>query len=72
MKKYELWRTTEKGLADSFFEAGTSDEKRHQLLEPDARLIWTCEASSWDEAQQKRYDFMAWGTYRPLGDRPAV
>ena len=63
MKRYELWRS-EDGLRDSFFEAGTGDETNYQLLDSDARLIWTCEADSWDEAQQKRYDFMDWGTYR--------
>lgn len=65
MKRYELWRS-ESELRDSFFEAGADNETRYQLLEPDARLIWTCEASSWNEAQQKRYDFMDWGHYRTI------
>lgn len=62
MKTYELWRSTADGLRDSFFQAGS--EFAYRLLEPDARLIWVTEASSWEEAQQQRYDFMDWGLYR--------
>jgi hypothetical protein len=27
-------------------------------------LVCIIEASSWNEAQQKRYDFMGWGHYK--------
>ena len=61
MKRYELWRNKSE-LRDSFFAA--DNDSARALLEPDARLIWTCHASSWNEAQQKRTDFMDWGTDR--------
>ena len=66
MKRYELWRTADGGQ-DSFFP--TNNDSARNLLEPDARLIWTCEANSWNEAQQKRYDFMDWGTLSNYGRR---
>ena len=60
MKQYELWRS-EAGNSDSFFAA--DNQSARNLLEFDARLVWTCAAKSWDEAQQKRYEFMKWGDY---------
>ncbi len=62
MKRYELWRSGAAGLADSFFGAG--NDSAHRSFESDAQLIWTVEASSWSEAEQKRYDHMGWGRYR--------
>jgi hypothetical protein len=71
-QKYELWRSPDGGM-DSFFAASASaDEQKHERLEPDSKLIWTTEAASWNEAQQKRYDFMGWGHYRTIEEEEAV
>ncbi len=69
MKRYELWRSRADGLRESFFPA--DNDSARNSLEPDARLIWTCEASSWNEAQQKRTDFMDWGRYRTIEEEVA-
>lgn len=58
MKQYELWRS-EDGEQDSLFPA--DNESARELLEPDATLIWVVKAISWEEAQQKRCDYMGWG-----------
>ena len=63
MKKYELWRS-EDGKRDSFFEAG--NQTAYQWLEPGSTLVWTVEARSYNEAQQKRYKYMDWGHYRTI------
>jgi hypothetical protein len=60
-KKYELW-SSESENSDSFFPA--ENDSARDLLAPDAKLIHVIEANSWNEAQQKRYDFMGWGHYK--------
>ena len=62
-QRFELWRSEVEG-SDSFFPAPKTAEERVRHLPPDAKLLWTTEAASWNEAQQKRYDFMGWGRYR--------
>ena len=63
LTRHELWRPPD-GSCDSFFAANNNSAR--QLLEPDSRLIFVVEAVSWDEAQQKRYEFMRWGIYRTV------
>ncbi len=60
-KKYELWSSASEG-SDTFFNA--DNDSIRNILAADAKLICIIEASSWNEAQQKRYDFMGWGHYR--------
>ena len=59
--KYELWRSAREN-SDSFFAA--DNQGAREMLPPDARLIRVIGAASWNEAQQKRYDFMGWGNYQ--------
>lgn len=35
------------------------------VIEPDAKLIWTIEASCWDEAMYEYYKLQGWGEYVP-------
>lgn len=66
LEKYELWRSPDGG-SDAFFAANLyTDEQKQERIEPGSKLIWTTEAASWNEAQQKRYDFMDWGHYRTI------
>lgn len=60
-KKYELWSSESEG-SDAFFSA--DDDSAKESLASDAKLICVIEAASWNEAQQKRYDFMGWGYYK--------
>lgn len=67
IERYELWR---EGGSDTFF-AADNDSVR-ELLGFNVRLVLVVEAASWEEAQQKRYDFMEWGLYRRVEDEPEV
>jgi len=60
-KKYELWSSATEG-SDTFFPVDNYSVKAG--LAPDAKLVCVIEATSWNEAQQKRYDFMGWGHYK--------
>lgn len=62
-KKYELWSSASES-SDSFFSTDNDGARSH--LAPDAKLVCVIEATSWNEAQQKRYDFMDWGHYRTI------
>lgn len=53
--KYELWSSATEG-SETFFPADNNSVKA--ILAPDAKLVCVIEATSWNEAQQKRYDFM--------------
>jgi hypothetical protein len=61
MKTYELWRSVSTG-SDFFFEVDDACDR--EALDSDAILVCTIRAASWNEAQQKRYDFMGWGHYK--------
>lgn len=61
-QKHELW-SSESESSYAFFPAD-GDDRQH--LPPDAELLCVIEAASWNEAQQKRYDFMGWGDYRTI------
>jgi|GEM_PF-6405052 len=42
----------------------------HRDATPDLVLEWICDASSYNEAQQARYDYLALGTYKPEPSSP--
>lgn len=67
-EKYELWSSASEG-SDSFFLVD-KDSARDGLA-PDAKLVCVIEATSWNEAQQKRYDFMGWGHYKTIEEDEA-
>ena len=39
------------------------DTASDHVKDPDARVIWTCEASTYEEAVQKRNEYLGWGEY---------
>jgi hypothetical protein len=59
---FECWEDDE-GL--SLFPAGQDPVGQHGCL-PDAQLLYTIEAGTWEEAMQKHYDRQGWGTYHPM------
>jgi hypothetical protein len=67
-KKYELWSSASES-SDTFFP--TENHSARDSLAPDAKLICVIEAISWNEAQQKRYDFMGWGHYKTFEEEEA-
>jgi hypothetical protein len=56
MTKYDL---AENGTSLHFAESG--------LTEADHVVIWSCEASSWNDACRLRNEYLGWGEYRPCG-----
>ncbi|MBU2714514.1 hypothetical protein, partial [Zooshikella harenae] len=59
--KHELWIESED--EQTFCLAGRHGDDARRLLEPGAKLVWTCEASSHFEAMAKYYEYMDWGPY---------
>lgn len=59
--KHELWIESED--EQTFCLAGRHGDVARRLLEPGAKLVWTCEASSHFEAMTKYYEYMGWGPY---------
>ncbi|MGC0788033.1 UNVERIFIED_ORG: hypothetical protein C7430_102122 [Pantoea agglomerans] len=60
--KHELW-TNEEGL-ELFCLAGPQGESACKMLEPDYRLMWTCDADSHLEAMNKYYALSNWEEYQ--------
>jgi hypothetical protein len=66
---WELWEFVHEhgGSELSYFRA--SNERARRSLETTAKLLWTVEASGYDDAMQKRNDFLGWGPYKPIPNR---
>jgi len=62
LKKYELWEE-EDGRNHSFFPE--DNESARNLLSKDAKLIWKVEATSWEEAQTRKHEYLGWEPYKP-------
>ena len=60
--KHDLWKENE--YEQTFCLSGPDGDQARALLSKSAKLIWTCEASSYFEAMQKYYKFMDWGEYK--------
>lgn len=59
--RYELW---DEGESLSFFPEG--DESNLRVLAPGAKLVWSCVATSWNEAQSKKHEYLGWEPYVPF------
>jgi hypothetical protein len=59
---HELW-VEKDGDRQTFCLAGALGEGARKLLGPDAKLVWTVEASSHFDAMTAYYEFMGWGKY---------
>jgi hypothetical protein len=58
--RYELWADEASGTLSFFPEDSESSRK---FLEPGAKLIWSCTADSWEEAQSKKHQHLGWEPY---------
>jgi hypothetical protein len=58
---HELW-TNDEGL-DMFCLGGEHGDAARKLLEPDYKLVWTCEAGSHFEAMTIYYQFRGYGEF---------
>ena len=61
---YELWHSQTAGC-HTFFPSGSAAADQ---LEPDAVLIWTTDAESWEEAQRQKHEFLGWEPDVPMDD----
>jgi hypothetical protein len=61
--KYELWHSESESSYDRF---ASGDKGNADMLPPDAHLIWTVEAESWDDACRKQHEFLGWEPYKPV------
>ncbi|MBD2096745.1 hypothetical protein H6F90_16705 [Trichocoleus sp. FACHB-591] len=61
---YELWINGD-GSYDFF---PSTNQSARSLLDEGAKLINVIEAISWEEARQKQYEFLGWGSYKPAFD----
>jgi hypothetical protein len=66
---HELW-VEKDGDGQTFCLAGPLGEEARKLLGPDAKLVWSVEASSHFEAMTAYYQFMGWGQYTPAPHVP--
>jgi hypothetical protein len=62
--RYELWYSESASSYALLYEGDTVSD---HLKEPDAKVIWTVEADTYEEALQKRNDFLGWGEYKSGG-----
>ena len=60
-EKYELWK-----LKDGYEFFLEKDTSARDSLPTDAKLIWTVNASSWEEAQTKKNEYLGWPRYKPM------
>jgi hypothetical protein len=61
MQRFELWKEP-----DGFSFFPSDNDSARAALEPDAKLIWTVEAESWEEASKRKNEYLGWEEYRPL------
>lgn len=68
MNTYELWYSEPDQFSSAkqfyFFVANTEDACKD--LPQNAKLLWTVTASSWEEAQAKKHEYLGWEPYKPM------
>jgi hypothetical protein len=60
--KYELWYSKEEGY--SFFPE--DNQVARDTLPSDAEFVWATHATSWEEAQTKKHEYLGWEKYKPM------
>ena len=66
---WELWVFVhENDGTNEFSYFNSSNERARRGLDPCAKLILSVEATSYQDAMQKRNDFMGWAPYKPMSD----
>ena len=65
--KYELWHVRD-GDADVYTLLPSGASHDQALLESSARVIWSVEARTWDDARQRQHEFLGWEPYKPAAE----
>ena len=60
--RYELWQD-DTDVSLSFFPEDS--ESFRARLGPHAKLIWSCQADSWEQAQSMKHEYLGWEPYKP-------
>nr|CAS02829.1 putative integron gene cassette protein [uncultured bacterium] len=60
--RYELWQDDVEGSLSFFPEDSASYRSR---LGPEAKLVWSCTAESWEQAQSLKHEHLGWEPYKP-------
>jgi hypothetical protein len=63
--KYELWHSRD-GQSDIYTLLAVGASRDRSLPEPDARVVWTVEADTWDDACRQQHEFLGWEPYKPM------
>lgn len=63
--RFELWKV---GTGHAFFEF--SNEAARKLLPPNAQLVWSVEATSWEDARARMHRYLGWQPYKPARAAP--
>lgn len=66
--RYELWGTPDRTSLTFTGAEAISNYKRQGAVEPDAKLIWTVDADSYNEASTLYHEYMGWEPYRPMDE----
>lgn len=64
---YEVWEVVDPagGTQIALLEKGQFESRRH-MYDGKAELLTSFEAETYDDAAQKRNDFLGWGKYQPM------
>lgn len=66
--RYGLWKHVDQGVSLTCIELDAYEEYvRQGVIEPDAKLIWTVDADSHNEASTLYHEHMGWESYKPMG-----
>ena len=65
--KYELWHSRDDG-SDVYTLLPVDLAHDRSLLEPEARMIWSVEAATWEDACRRQHEFLGWEPYKPMPD----
>jgi hypothetical protein len=63
--RYELWQSADGCVQTCFRE---DNEAARAQIDIDTRMIWSCVAESYVEAQQKRHAYLGFEPYKPPED----
>jgi hypothetical protein len=61
--KFELWRSESES---SYMLLLEGDAASDHVKPEDAKVVWTIEASTYEEALEKRNEFLGWGEYKRM------
>lgn len=67
---YEAWEFSDGDVVEISFstQSGIQDQRTKGLLSPNAKLLHTVRAKTWEEAMTIHHQLMGWEPYKPMVD----